>query len=111
MILSVSFIAGLGLGIIQGYLCYPTILWAKILAENALMPWKNDLLPVSRDICLIFVSIFLAAVHFVVALNIQSIMSSSKEFGRTWTLGLFLGLCLYVLLPTIEKKIRRWAKK
>jgi hypothetical protein len=104
--LSVSFVAGLGIGIIQGYLCYPTILWARILTENALLPWKDDLLPVTRDICLILVLIFLAAVHFAIALNIQSVMSSPKGFGRAWVLGLFLGLCFYILLPMIEKKIK-----
>lgn len=104
--LSVSVIAGLILGVIQGYLGYPTILWAKILSDNAMLPWKDYSLSVSRNICLAVVLIFLAVVHFTIALNIQSIMSSPKGFGRTWTLGLCLGVSFYVLLPAIEKKIK-----
>lgn len=99
-----STVLGIGLGLVQGYLSYPTLLWARILVDHALLPWKESSLTISKDICLVIILVFLAIIHFVIIVSIQSMIASPVSFGKTWTLGLFFGLCLYVILPIIEQR-------
>ena len=100
-------LVGFALGLVQGYLAYPTLMWSGPLTTKALSPWKAEKLRFTGDLCTVIVLVFLASAHFAVTVSVQSLMRSPSLFGRWWSLGLFAGICVYVLVPAVETRMRR----
>ena len=103
----------LALGVSAGIISFPVmILLVGPLVRLAMRPWGTEKLPFTFAVFAIAALVFLIFAVFGIAaiwtkLSVDGSGSEWKPMARIWLIGWFAGLCLFALVPGIERKVRR----
>jgi hypothetical protein len=104
-------------GVSAGIVSYPVmIMLVGPLVKFAMRPWGAEKLPFTFAVFAIAALAFLIFAFFGIAaiwtkLSVDASGSEWKPMARFWGMGWFAGLCLFALIPGIERKLRRQARK
>lgn len=105
--MSSSLAVGIFVGIMQGYMFVPTVMLARLLSKWAMRPWKKLNCPISIFFSLIMAIIFILMLNFIILLAFRSVVNIHSEYGRGWALGVFIGIIIAGVTPSIENRLRR----
>ena len=117
MTLTAQEIMQLLLGVSAGIVSYPVmIMLVGPLVKFAMRPWGTERLPFTSAVFAIAALVFLIFAFFGIAaiwtkLSVDGSGSEWKPMARFWGMGWFAGLCLFALIPGIERKLRRRHRK
>ena len=108
----ITFIVGLAGGLVF----YPCLILSQEITKVALRPFGEKSLRYSENIIGIAAVIFSLSLFFTVAAAwvhqaIQGDHSDWNSMFRVWGRGWFIGFVLYILIPSLERTIRKRYKK
>jgi hypothetical protein len=100
-------------GFLQGYIGFALVFYLTAPVAKYFLKYRITKLPFTESLVFIGTFLFLLTSLFILGGSFLKLISNSSRIGpgKAYGVGMLTGMVLYVLIPTIESKIRKKRSK